>query len=291
MNNLTPHATRMRKKLVKDPTAYLEAVGKHDNAAFETVLTSLDGKGTAIRLFLGAAAIMPVRALTYVASAARLATLIPAEQLQIISVNTLGEAVNKIPRMTSVPQFERLTEASIKMLTSHIPEVVHKTVFALDTETPAIAAVRPHVEAALQQNRDLLGILATQGQRHGGDFLTYTAAHTVFQDTDKLQLEPLAGCSPIAPERIVSIGCQKEKDFYVARLAVRSLMGEEECIPSVQVFTQHVLPPYFQCKEGEQSLEDATTTQSVLLRSGSHSVQRDLRHFQDILAAVGACHE
>jgi hypothetical protein len=240
MKNATPHATRKRKELVKDPEAYIEALGRHDNHALEEVLSQKDGRGTVVRLILGATTTMPTRALTYIAAAGRLMQRLPAEQLQVISANAIGEAVNGKRRDQTDPQFAGLAHIGAHLLEHAMPEVAERTVFAFDTLAPQMSTIRGVTEIALQKAGEIRSTLELQAQTHRGDFVTYTAAHVVNQDTPHLRIDPLFPAQVVQPERIVSIGCQKEKTFYAARLAVRALMEIDDLLPSVQVFTEHV---------------------------------------------------
>ncbi len=281
----SPH--KAKRMLVKDKKAYVETVGKGDMPALQEVMAQKDGTGTVVRIFLGATSCMPLRALSYVASAARVAQNIPCEQLQIISVNKLGEQINKVPLAESQRQSRILATLGSYLIRGFMPEIAGKTVFAEEAHIEDVERFVPLVETVMQVAPALHRSLQDKGAKHGGNFIAYSAAHVVNQDTSLLELEPISEMSPVNDvQRIVTVGCQQERTFYDLRMMMRSLADASKLIPSVQVFTHHVSPPYYTARHGEQSLEDALANGVSLDTIGDTAAARDMKHFVNSLGGM-----
>lgn len=274
----SPH--KLKRTLIKDKKAYVETVGKEDMTALQEVLGQSGDKGTVVRLFLGATTSMPLRALSYVASAARVARNIPCDQLQVISVNKLGERINAIPLAESQQQSQILAALGSILVRGFMPEVADKTVFAEEAHIEDVERFVPLAKTVLQEAPALTQSLRDKGAKHGGDYVTYSAAHLVNQDTALLELDPISGTAPVNDvQRIVAVGCQQERTFYDLRMGMRSLVDASELIPAVQVFTHHVSPPYYTARHGEQSLEDALINGVNLDAIEDTAAARDMKHF------------
>ncbi len=275
----SPH--HLKRALIKAKDAYVETIGKQDIESLADVIAHPDGGGTVVRQIFGATEDMPFRALTYLASAARVAQIIPCEQLQIVGANHLGATINDVPRERSRSNTNLLAAVGMRFLNECMPDVAEKTVFAEDTMTPLIDFIRPLTERVIDESPEIKGSLSRKGNKHGSDFVSYGAAHTAYQDTRALRLEPLLTEQDVVrSDRIVTVGCQQERLFYNLRMGVRELMPEDVLIPSVQVFTRHVSPPYYRGKDPEQSLIDAfeSTVDPLQFKEGT-AAHRDVGHF------------
>ncbi len=278
--NRLAHETR--RELLADPAAYVESVGKDDILALGEAANSPRGTGTVLRLILGASECIPLRALTYVDSALRIAGHIPHEQIQIVHANRLGATINNV----NLAQCQKQTVALGGMVRAHIgrhhPELEHRVLHAEDTpmELEHFAEI---ADQALRQNPHITQKLLAKGAKHGGNPARYASAHFAFQDTDTLVLEPLHNQGPAqaCAERIVSIGCQQERTFYLARMAMRSAAFDYEMplISTAQVFTKHLTPPYFVARGGEPLLGEADFSSLQLDAVGDPGARRDLVHF------------
>ncbi len=279
MKITSPH--RMKRMLIKDEPAYVETIGKQDMENLGEIVARPDGHNTVVRQFFGATERMSVRALSYIASAACVAQLLPAQQLQIISVNNLGSEINGVSKDKATKQTEILSDTGMRFLQEFMPDVAAKTVFAEDSSNELIAQVRPLAQLALRQHPEIGGSLQRKGAKHGSDFVSYGAAHAVFQDTAQLEPIVIAGGDIVSAERIVAVGCQQERVFYGLRMALRELIEPELLIPSVQVFTKHVSPPYLQGHDREQSLVEALYYGTINFDQFSGAAHRDMEHFVD----------
>ncbi len=281
----SPH--HVRRQLLRSPEAYVESVGKEDIAALGRAADAPDGKGTVLRLILGATANMPLRALSYVDCATRIARLIPCEQVQLIHANNLGNKVNGVDLELARKQAELLAAVSKLHIQACLPDVAAKVLHAEDTPVE-LEEITTCAGLALA-NSDIGFQLQKKGTKHGGDAVIYAAAHTKFQDTDHLVLNPLvSGPVQARAERIISIGCQQERTFYAARIAIRPLLAAETLVDTAQIFTRHLTPPYFEALGGEQSLESALLHGVDLNMARDLSTQRDLLHLHN-LVQMEAC--
>lgn len=274
----SPHF--LRNKLLKHKPAYVESVGKLDIDTFSDVRDTPEGKGTVLRLILGATATMPLRAITYIDAAIRCAQVVPFEQLQIVHANELGHEVNGVPRAEAICQSTLLAELARFHIATSMPGIADRILHATDRSID----LQPFASLArmvFSQNFAIASTLSNKGEKHGGNSEVYTAAHFAFQDTDTLELSPLLPDSPnqVQAERIVSIGCLQERPFYLARMSMRRLCAPRDMVPSAQIFTRHASPPYFVARYGEPLLEDALRTGFQASDVGDPAAARDLEHF------------
>ncbi len=274
----------IRNKLLKNKEAYVESVGKADIGTLSDVADAPDGKGTVLRLILGATICMPFRALTYAQAAIRCAKLMPFEQLQIIHANEVGQIVNGIPLSLTHEESGLFAQETKRHIRRTSPELEDKILHASDVYSePTFGSIGDTVEQVFGDNPELGAILSRKGEKHGGDSIAYAAAHVVFQDTDRLELSPLLANSvdQVKAERIVSIGCLQERNFYLARMAVRELVDLPDQLNTAQIFTRHVSPPYFRARGGEPSLREACASGFTLTEVSDLAAARDLRHFYE----------
>ncbi len=277
----SPHY--VRKRLIASSEAYVESVGKTDIDTLGYAVDSPDGKGNIVRLILGATTHMPLRALTYVDSAVRIAQLLPCEQLQIIHANKLGSRVNGINPDEARRQAELLALATRNHVQKIAPDIAERLLHAEDTPLD-LSPFLPLSEAALAYG-PIGEKLLQKGAKHGGDAVVYAAAHCAFQDTDQLELSALMADSPdqVQAERIISVGCEQERTFYAARMAMRQLAVSIDLVPTAQIFTKHISPPYFMARGGEQGLEHALIHGMDMSLAGDISTVRDLTHLQTLM--------
>ena len=232
---------------------------------------------------MGATTEMPFRALTYVDAAIRIAKILPCAQLQIVHVNNLGAKINNVDSRKSYSQSLRLAALSREHLLNIAPELEEKYLHAQDTDIDLEPFI--HLSTQVFQERpELAQKLRSKGSKHGGDACEYAAAHCAFQDTDQLKLDPLLMLSPrqVKADRIVSIGCQQERTFYLARMAMRQAASDISLLSTAQIFTHHVSPPYFQARGGEQTLDDAILHDVDLSRTDDSAALRDINHFMKV---------
>jgi hypothetical protein len=240
---------------------------------------------------------MPLRSLGYVASALEVAkNHLPLAQVQFVYTIRTGQRVNgTLPRGGAISggQFMNHGRAFVN---SHYGDIAGNVTFltdpagAPDIDENDIAAALTHTAPQVQEK-----LLKSAGRREGS-YLSYVAAHLAMHDTvgglvhQYKSKEPL----PIEPECIVSLGAQSERPFYEARMACRE---QGVAIPGLleatgQLFTKHVLPPYFECREGEISITAPELLGVYIEHGDGHavpSVQRDLEYLQSMMQQEPVC--
>ncbi|MEK7059607.1 MAG: hypothetical protein AAB971_02535 [Patescibacteria group bacterium] len=281
----------LQRTLQADKAAYTESVGKREKAHMTGILNHPSGEGTVVRVFFGATTQMPVRGLGYVTAASRIAEHIPHSQLQVIFVNGLGHEINGIDRGRSRRQAELLADLGRKYLQVHKPAMADRVLFGEDNTTELITDLQPVVGEVIAADSRLTEQLAGKGSKHGGDYLAYSAAHIAYQEMGVMDPSPLT-CddpSPAAADRILNVGCQQEHPFYAVRMAARQAINGSDLVPSGQVFTRHVLPPYYMSRSGEQLLEDALVDGIQLGVASDLSVRRDTDYLLQVMPGEEIC--
>lgn len=270
----SPH--HVRRQLLKNKELNIESVGKIDIDTLSAVADAPDGKGTIVRLIMGATRAMPLRALSYVDTALRIASELPCEQLQIVHANALGSRVNGINAESALHGTRQLAALARMHALAFFPDLVGKLLHAQDQPLD-LDDFRPAAEHVFAANADVAGDLGRKGTKHGGDALIYASAHSAFQDTDRLGLVPLLDDMPeqAAAERIVSIGCQQERIFYLTRMAMREQL-DVDLVDTAQLFTGHHTPPYFVARGGEQLLDDALANGVDMNQCQDASARKDM---------------
>jgi hypothetical protein len=273
-----PLAHQLRKQLLTTPELYVESVGKPDMLTFNDVMQAPDGTGTVLRLVMGATARMPFRALTYVDALFRIAQVVPCQQIQVVHANDTGHKINGIDRTRARDEATALAEATRDLLHAGYGQLAGKVLHAEDGPVD-FASYADNMHTALRQHKDVASKLHINGRDHRGDTLLYAAAHVAIHDNDMVALEELLPGAPsqVLAERIVSVGSQSERPFYLARMAVRQVYNAG-LVDTAQIFTKHVSAPYFQ-RNHEQTLHDAQLHGVSLGLGGDAATQRDIAHY------------
>lgn len=289
MNN----AKTVRKQLLGDHSLYIESVGKIDMAHLAPDPRAEKTGKTVMRLILGATEEMPFRALSYIDTAIRTAHTLGSDidQLQVIHANYVGNRINNINKFKSDDAAKRLADAAQEiaaMRSAGDLSILHAIDTPLDTKRFERLA-----KTALDSDPAIANKLMQRGAKHGGDALAYTAVHFAFQDTGLLELHPLLHDAPpqATGERIISLGCQQEQTFYQARMTMRNFTTDDDGMiaNTAQIFTKHVVPPYYFARGGEPSLQEGVDPASLNLLGDDGlerldaildpAAQRDIKHF------------
>jgi hypothetical protein len=162
-----------------------------------------------------------------------------------------GDRVNGVDREQSLDAAKRFASLSRRVLDGY-----SNPVYLTDPKEPLKVDALGVSEAVLALPPGMRDRLLN-ASTHRGDMISYVAAHLQMHDTNAA-LQTLDGQE--APQdnvkRIISLGAQSERPFYMVRMACRKLgidiPGQVE--ETGQVFTRHVLPPYLRCREGEPDI-------------------------------------
>lgn len=279
----------LQKRLVADPMAYTESVGRRDKKMTAEVLSNESGEGTVLRLFFGATACMPLRGLSYVAAAQAIAEHIPHEQLQVIFANSLGQTTNGLGIETSRSQAMLVRDSMRRKMEVQGSDSAERIVFAEDHELDSIDAITPDISNLIVADQSLHEKLHAKGLKRGSDHVRYGAAHVTHQETNLLEPQALSNNEPavVTAQRIISIGCQQEHVFYALRHLARQALTDLPLVPTAQIFTRHVLPPYFMARGGEQSLSDALEHGIDMMQMQDSSARRDVAYLLEASTSNG----
>lgn len=243
--------------MVHDEKSYIESIGKFDKEIVDQALQD-GGEGTVLRVCLGATdRVMPLRVLGYAASAQVVqARYFPNAQLQFVYPLHAAERANDLPVKDTRPETKKFD-----MARQNISSQGHYSVTGLiDTPPASEEDLGGSVQEVLARHPNIAQPLEAAASRRGGNVGDYVAAHLIMHDTNP-QLAPLSPMNPEAKlaRRIISIGAQSERIFYMARFACREagVMPNNTTLETGQLFTKHVLPPYLHCRQGgELTLDD-----------------------------------
>jgi hypothetical protein len=190
----------------------------------------------------------------------------------LVSTIHTGVRVNGVNGTEALEEAARFAASSDLLLKHIAPEVRERTGYYLDPSEP-VTIDRTSVAAALRHVPGGEEKLQLAGTKRGGDPIAYVAAHLQMHDTDAILTPNTPNTpDPIAPERIVSLGAQSERIFYLARMACRQggVAIPNTVEGTAQLFTRHILPPYFECRDGNeptlQDLELALSAENVYRR-------------------------
>jgi len=278
---------KLVNEIVHDERTYIESVGKLDNKTVREALQD-EGENTVLRICIGASTeTMPLRVLGYAASALKVQEIyFPKAQLQFVYPLHAAEAANDIPINETLPEtdkfdFDRCNiggELAVGGKTGLIDEPFVKTNLVTD------------VAKVLERDPDIARPLELAASSRQENSAVYLAAHLIMHDTNA-ELTPLNPLSPQAmrADRIISIGAQSERKFYLARMVCKQagVIPPDAVAETGQLFTRHVLPPYLQCREGELTLDDYYQRERPAHDfNTAHpvaSVSRDLQFFSSYL--------
>lgn len=278
---------KLQKTLLAYPSTYVESVGSKAKDISREAISNMGAQGTILRLFFGATSEMPLRGLSYVIAAAKIAELLPCSQLQVISMTELGESINGIGQEESLKQARLLREASRRFLETYCPDIEERVMFGQDEASELVVELKPGIQELVEGDSKLKQKLSAKGSKHGDDYLAYGAAHVVHQETNVVNPLGLTLSEPaaVSAERIISIGCQQEHLFYGLRVKAREIIADLSYVPTAQIFTKHVIPPYYSAKRGEQSLESAVTGGVDTSYPTDPTAERDIAYLLDIYSA------
>ncbi|HUY85255.1 MAG TPA: hypothetical protein VMU97_01940 [Candidatus Dormibacteraeota bacterium] len=283
-------------KIVHDQHTYIESVGKHDR---ETVRAALADKGadTILRMCFGMTGNpMPVRALGYFASALSVQErYFPEAELQFVYPFRAAHIANGIDFMAAIQHLKTADTEAKRIFARRFrtdPSAGGQVKSFTDGELVS-EDLENAVEDILKSEPDLQKVFTVSAKSRDGNHANYVAAHVLMHDTNPL-LQPF---DPLSFEdfadddrnRVISIGAQSERPFYLARMACRraNLLPADMQVVTGQLFTKHVIPPYLTCREGEPLLQEncINTALDIPAFHPVASIERDLAFLRSGLAA------
>lgn len=271
-------------KIVQDEHTYIESIGKHDKNTVREAISER-GADTVIRVCIGVnGKEMPARALGYYASAMAVQErYLPEADIQFIYPVLTATNVNRVDSQKGKLTAENLDNAAHTSFPNRYikdnPNLGNINSF-IDGELPT-EELEQAVGDVLETEPNITKRLDASAKARGSNFTQYVAAHVLMHDTNPL-LIPLSGDKKAKEAaRVISIGAQSERTFYLARMACRiaRLLPENSQVATGQLFTRHVIAPYMSCREGESTLSQPISTNHPV-----PSIQRDMEYLHRALS-------
>jgi hypothetical protein len=231
---------------------------------------------------------MPLRALGYLTSALVIQQeYLPQAQVQL--VHTLHAAARANGGIS--PRAKRQANYFNAFGMALIDEMRYKrrvgsdVIFAADPSQPPAIDLEA-VGRGLERLDPALRAKLEQGAaRRNGSVTPYIAAHLLMHDTNPM-LEPMHDTDfpPVEARHVISLGAQSERPFYAARMACKAadISLPDTAPATAQLFTRHVLPPYFACRQGEPELSDIELLAGPAIDHPLSSVARDLNYLRNL---------
>ncbi|MGW2517174.1 hypothetical protein ACWC09_09095 [Streptomyces sp. NPDC001617] len=240
-----------------------------------------------LRVVYGASTEVPLRALSYVLPAVRMAARLTeaghrAAHLQIVLAGALGCRVNGLSGPVVAAETDLLARRLDRLLSSLAPGRygVYGTLPSADVLDALSDLVRSLTPARRAEVVERLG--GKGGATADEQTLLYAAAHVLVHDRAAVPLVLEQG-SPV-PEnaRVIDIGSLEERHFHdVRRLFAAG--AADGTGPGALVLSRHSVPPYTMARGGDVGLReflDGTGTQGRPLAS---AVRHDLRLLWTVL--------
>jgi hypothetical protein len=266
-------------RMVHDERTYVQNIGKQDQETVREALAD-QGANTLLRVCLGVnGEPMPIRVLGYYASAIAVQEYyFPEAELQFVFPVHAASTVNGVDLHRSKEVVRDLDNAARDIYPRRYREDSpdHANIQAFEDVDLPDEALERAVAEVLSAETDISQKLSAYAKSRGSSFTQYVAAHVLMHDTNPT-LQPLfEGGLAGNDTRVISIGAQSERPFYLARMACQRarLLPMEAQVATGQLFTRHLIPPYMSCREGEPTLisEEVAPTHEV------PSVERDMAY-------------
>lgn len=216
-----------------------------------------------LRVVYGAGTEVPLRALSYVLPAVRMAARLAGSghrdcHVQVVLAGPLSGLLNALGEETVAEQTELLGHC-LQRLLSFLGPVAHSVYHA--SASPRVLGALTDLVAALPPDRRarVLGRLDGKGgARHEEQTLRYAAAHVLVHDrTHGPTPVPLTlrhGTPAPADPAVIDVGSLQERHFHDVRRWFARSTGAEE--PGALVLTRHSVPPYTMARGGDLALRD-----------------------------------
>lgn len=231
-----------------------------------------------LRIVYGASTTVPLRALSYVLPAVRMASRLAeagnrAPHLQIVLAGSLGCWVNGLSG-PAVEAETNLLARGLGRLLSHLTPGRYG-VYGTLPSTDVVAALGDLVRTLTPARRAaVVERLAGKGGATADEqTLLYAAAHVLVHDRATVPLTLLQG-SPV-PENpsVIDIGSLQERHFHdVRRLFTAGAAG-----PGALVLSRHSVPPYTMARDGDIGLREFLDGTNAPDRPVAPAVHHDLR--------------
>ncbi|MGW1563973.1 hypothetical protein ACWCQ1_47090 [Streptomyces sp. NPDC002144] len=266
-------------------TGYISGLPRHGvEPLLRTVSETVRGP-LVLRVVYGASTHIPLRALSYVLPAVRMAARLTAAgqrtpYLKIVLAGPLGSRVNALPGPVTAAETKLLARCLDRLLTALAPGCygLYRTRPSADT----LGALDDLVHTLTPDRR--AAVLDRLGGKGGAtadeQTLQYAAAHVLLHDrTNAIPLDLEYGTPAPQHAPVIDIGSLQERHFHHAR-RLFATSAANDTSPTALVLTRHSVPPYTMARDGDLGLRpflDGTNPQGGPL---APAARHDLRLLQ-----------
>lgn len=271
-------------------TGYVQGLPRHGVRPLLRAAGAAARAPLVLRVVYGASTQVPLRALSYVLPAVRMAARLAAAghrgcHVQVVLAGTLGGRLNALAEETVAEQTALLGHC-LRRLLSFVGPVDH-SVYGTSAPPPVLGALTDLV-AALPPDRRALVLDRLDGKGgavHAEQTLRYAAAHVLVHDRPHdrapVPLTLTHGTPAPADPAVIDVGSLQERHFHDVRRWFARSTGAEE--PGALVLTRHSVPPYTMARGGDLALRDFLDGRDYEGDPLAAAARHDLRHLWDLL--------
>ncbi|WP_405775754.1 hypothetical protein [Streptomyces sp. NBC_01538] len=263
-------------------TGYVRGLPGH---GVEPLLRTVDGAvrdPLVLRVVYGASTEVPLRALSYILPAVRMAARLTeagrrAPYLQIVLASRLGGRVNALPGPVVAAETDLLAHCLNWLLSMLAPGCYG--LYRTRASTEVLGALGDLVRTLPQARRaEVLDRLGGKGGATADEqTLLYAAAHVLVHDRTGAVPHDLEYGTP-GPQnaQVIDTGSLEERHFYHVRRLFAS-GAPDGTGPGALVLSRHSVPPYTMARGGDIGLREFLDGTSPQDRPLAAAVQHDLR--------------
>ncbi|MCH5673628.1 hypothetical protein [Streptomyces gilvus] len=211
-----------------------------------------------LRVVYGASTEVPLRALSYVLPAVRMAARLTAAghralHLQVVLAASLGCPINGLTASAVAEETGLLARCLDGLLSLLVPG--RYGIYGTRTPADLLAALDDLVRTLTPQKR--AQVLERLGGKGGAtaeeQTLLYAAAHVLVHDRAAVPLELERGTPVPSDARVIDVGGLQERHFHDVRRLFASGAAQG---PGALVLTRHAVPPYTMARGGDVGLRE-----------------------------------
>ena len=284
----TGEVNRLRPRLLNalvGPEArrsgYVQGLPRHGVAALLRAAGEAVRAPLVLRIVYGASTTVPLRALSYVLPAVRMASRFTeaghrAPHLQIVLAGSLGCRVNGLSGAAVAEETTLLARCLGLLLSSLVPGRfgLYDTLPAPSVVTALDDLVRTLTPARRARVLERLG--GKGGATADEQTLRYAAAHVLVHDRAAVPLTLRQGTAVPDDATVIDVGGLQERHFHAVRhlFAAGAAPGAG---PGALVLSRHSVPPYTMARGGDVGLREFLDGGSPQGRPLASAVRHDLR--------------
>jgi hypothetical protein len=278
VNRLRPHLLNAVIGAEARRSGYLQGLPGHGVAPLLRTVGEAVRAPLVLRVVYGASTTVPLRALSYVLPAVRMASRLAeaehrAPHLQIVLAGSLGCWVNGLSGPAVTAETDLLARCLGRLLSHLAPGRygVYGTLPSADVVTALGDLVR---KLPPDRRADVLERLGGKGGATADEqTLLYAAAHVLVHDRAAVPLTLRQGIPVPDNARVIDIGSLQERHFHdVRRLFTAGATG-----PGALVLSRHSVPPYTMARGGDIGLREFLDGTNLPGRPVASAVRHDLR--------------